>query len=283
MYICGQKKIIERIDNLVERNTLPRFIILVSPEGFGKKVISEYISKKINAHFVPCKCDVDSIREAIANAYSVVEKTLYMIFDCDGMSTIAKNALLKVTEEPPNSAYFIMTFRDAANALGTITSRGTLFYLNNYSEDELNEYSDHMKYSFDKSVKDIVSQICVCPKDIQIANEIDIKSMYEMADKFIQFVGQANIANELKLTSQMSTKKDDEKLDPTLFLRCVMTCCYNYIKNVNCPVEDVVIFDKIIKQTSRHLKDLSSKSCNKQMTLDNYIINTHLAVNGGEL
>lgn len=125
MYVCGQKNLLQDIDTLVKNNKFPRFSIIVGDTGFGKKVISEYIAKHLEASFVPCSVDVESVRDTIANAYEMTEKTLYMFFDCDGMSTQAKNALLKVTEEPPNNAYFIMTVRDISNILGTLISRGT--------------------------------------------------------------------------------------------------------------------------------------------------------------
>jgi replication-associated recombination protein RarA len=282
MYICGQTNVLERIDSLIERDKFPRFSIIIAPEGHGKKVISDYIARKINAHFIPCKCDVESVRNAIAMSYETTEKSLYMFFDCDDMSVIAKNTLLKVTEEPPNNAYFIMTIRDVSNALNTILSRGTSFYLEPYKMNDLIDYSKYMNYSFDGNTLNIIQQICTCPKDIQVATNSDIEKVYKMADKFIQLIGQWNIANELKITSSLSTKKDDGKINPIFFLRCVMMCCYNYMKD-SCSKDDAKVFHSIILQTTKCLRDLSFSSCNKQMALDNYIINTHLATNGGVL
>ena len=282
MYVCGQNEVIERIDNLVDRNKMPRFSILVAPEGYGKKVVAEYIARKLNAHFVPYPCDVDSVRTAISAAYSNTEKALYMFFDCDNMSVNAKNAMLKVTEEPPNNAYFVMTIQNVSNALGTIISRGTIFYLNEYNQKQLSDYIEWMNYSFSRKTISIINQICTCPKDIQIAKEIDIEEMYALADKFIQLIGQNNIANELKLVTKLSTKKDDKKMNPVLFLRCIMSCCRNYI--VDCDVlEDIKAFHTIIAQTSKALKELSTSGSNKQMVLDNYVLRTHMELTDGEL
>lgn len=283
MYICGQHNTLSRIDMLVKRNSVPRFILIVAPTGYGKKVISEYIAKSIDAHFVPCLCDVESVRNAISASYEVVEKSLYMFYDCDDMSIAAKNALLKVTEEPPNNAYFIMTLNDLSNALQTIISRGIVLNLDTYSFDDLDNYIEHMKYDFNKKELSIIHQICTCPKDIQIVKELNIGEVYDTADKFIQFIGQANIANELKLSTLVNLKKDDGKIDPVIFLRFILMSCYRYIIDCDCPTDDIKVFDAIIRNTCKAICELSSKGCNKQMVFDNYIIDTHLLLNGGNL
>lgn len=282
MYICGQKELISRIDNLTDKNKFPRFCIISGGEGFGKKVLSEYISKKLGCVFVPCDIKVESVRETIYNAYAVSNKTLYMFFDCDNMSLAAKNALLKVTEEPPNNAYFIMTVRDLSSVLGTLISRATVFNMSSYTIDDIKEYAKEKNYSFDSKVEKLVYQICICPKDVAVCSKIDVSYLYDLADKFIQYIGSVPVYNEFKIVSSLSTKKDDGKLDPVLFLRCVMICCNSYILN-ECPKEDTEVFYKIIKQTSKHLSELCQKGSSKQLVLDNWILNTHLDISGGEL
>ena len=47
MNIIGQKKLLDRIDNLIINNNLPRYIIIQGPTGSGKHLIADYISKKL--------------------------------------------------------------------------------------------------------------------------------------------------------------------------------------------------------------------------------------------
>ena len=164
MYICGQKNVLATINGLIERNKFPRFSIIVADTGCGKKVLCDYIARKLEANFVPCGNKIDDIREVIQNAYTMTEKTLYMIFDCDDMSSAAKNSLLKVTEEPPNNAYFAMTVQDPSSILGTISSRGTIFYTEPYSYKDLSDFISYKGYEFDKDTLDIVMSICTCPE-----------------------------------------------------------------------------------------------------------------------
>lgn len=282
MYVCGQKNIINRIDSLVQRDKFPRFCILVAPEGYGKKVLSEYIAKSLGCLFVPCETKVESVRETIYNAYNVSSKVLYMFFDCDDMSVNSKNALLKVTEEPPNNAYFIMTVQNLSNVLPTIISRGTVFNLENYSISELKEYASENKYDIDKNTENVLYQVCTCPKDVTTYTSTDLKAVYDLADKFIQYIGSVSLYNEFKMACSLNMKSDADKIDPVLFMRCVMFVCNNYIKN-ECTKEDCIIFYKIIQQTSKYLSELCQKGSSKQMVIDNWILNTHLEISGGAL
>jgi len=283
MYVCGQKELKQRIESLIERDKFPRFCIFTSPEGFGKKVMSEWTSKKLGCTFVPCGTSIDDVRDTISKAYNTVAKTLFMIFDADDMSVGAKNALLKVTEEPPNDAYFIMTVQNLSNVLPTIISRATVFHLNNYSVIDLKEYAKTMDLSLRDKTEKIAYQISTCPKDITICNSIDVIGLYDLADKFVQNIGFAKIYNEFKISSSLNVKKDeDDKFDPVLFMRCVMLVCESSMKE-KCSREDYEAFAKIIKQTSKHLSELCQKGSNKQMILDNWILNTHLDVSGGAI
>lgn len=280
MYICGQKNLLTRLEDLVNKQKVPRFIILVAPEGFGKKVVCEWLSKKLGCNFVPCESKVESVRQVIYESYTISNSSLYMFFDCDDMSVSAKNALLKVTEEPPNNAYFVMTVRDISSVLGTLVSRASIFYLSTYSKDDLVEYTEQRQYVFPNDVKSIVYEISTCPKDISICSEIDVKNLYELADKFIQYIGSVPLYNEFKIGSMLSVKKDDGKINPIMFMRCVMICCNSYILR-QCELEDLKVFYTIISQTSKYLSELCQKGSSKQIVIDNWILNTHLQISGG--
>ena len=281
MYICGQENLRVRLDYLIKENKLPRFIIICGDVGYGKKVISDYIAKSINANFVPCELKVESVRDVVNNSYTVTEKTLYMFADCDSMSTQSKNALLKVTEEPSNNSYFVMTVKDISNILGTLISRGTVFYMEPYTQKDILDFIDYKKYSFTSDVLNIIKNICICPQDVMEASNVDIKQVYELADKFIQFIGNANLGNELKMVTMLSTKKDDNKISPVIFLRCILLQCNRYIME-NCSKEDLKAFNVIIKQTCKAIQDLNHKGSSKQIILDNWIVNTHMLITGGE-
>ena len=282
MYICGQKELLSDINTLIDKNKFPHFAILVGGVGFGKKLLADYIAMRLGANFVPCGIKAEEVRDVIYNSYTVVEKTLYMFFDCDDMSITSKNALLKVTEEPPNGSYFIMTVQDLSSVLGTIISRATVFYMNPYSVNVIDEYIKKNGFDFDDKTRSVVRQICTCPNDVRIASSSDIKAVYDTADKFIQYIGAVNLANELKISQSLDIKKDDnEKINTVMFMRCILLCCSQMISQDGVIPDDIKVFHSIIKETSKSLIEFQTKGSNKQSVIDNWIVNTHMAVSGG--
>lgn len=285
MYICGQKELLSDINTLIDKNKFPHFAILVGGVGFGKKLLADYIAMRLGANFVPCGIKAEEVRDVIYNSYTATEKTLYMFFDCDDMSVTSKNALLKVTEEPPNDSYFIMTVQDLSSVLGTIVSRATVFYMNPYSVSDIDDYIEKKDFDFDDKTRSIVKQICTCPNDVKIASSTDIKAVYDTADKFIQFIGAANLANELKIATTLNLKKDDseksDKIDPVMFMRCILLCCSQMVSQDGVVPEDIKVFHSIIKETSKSLIEFQAKGSNKQSVIDNWIVSTHMAVSGG--
>ena len=129
--MIGQKRILADLEVLGAR--FPRFSIFVGPVGSGRKLIARRVAKQLQANLVILETRVDAIREAIDMAYKQKNSLVYLIPDADNMNSAAKNALLKVTEEPPRKAYFIMTLTDIDNTLPTLTSRGTLLHLAPYT------------------------------------------------------------------------------------------------------------------------------------------------------
>ena len=111
--MIGQKHLQSRIEQLITDRTFPRFSILVGPKGSGKKTFANWIITKIvrqealSYSQVCPDVKIDTIRQIIESAYKTISTNIYVIPDADTMSNAAKNALLKVTEEPPNNAYFI--------------------------------------------------------------------------------------------------------------------------------------------------------------------------------
>lgn len=135
--MIGQKNNINTLIKWRCNKSVPRFIILSGSEGSGRLTFAKIIIKMINAHGVIIGNSIDDVRKNIENAYMITEPTCYIFRNADDMSTAAKNALLKVVEEPPNNAYFIMTVQNVDNMLGTIKSRGTVIKMEPYSKKEL--------------------------------------------------------------------------------------------------------------------------------------------------
>lgn len=88
--------------------------------------LSKNITDNFNYTCKICGTSVDDVRETIQSSYTITMPIVFIFPHIEKMSINAINSLLKVTEEPPNSAKFILTVDDIANIIPTIHSRATI-------------------------------------------------------------------------------------------------------------------------------------------------------------
>ena len=274
MNIIGQQKLLKDINHLMMDDNFPRFSIIQGVEGSGKKLISSYIAKCLNALLVPCELSVDAVREVIELSYEQTSPTVYMWANAHKMSLGAKNAVLKITEEPPQNSYFIMTTDNVNGLLNTLTSRGTVFNINPYSPNDLKEYANIKIPDMKEKELNTIIDISTTPKDILDLASVDISKLNNIVEILCDNIGKVNLANTLKISTFLCFKEDDvDKFDPILFMRACMFRYTNLMKVTKNPV-----YYKLISLTSVYLSDLMSKSLNKVATIDNWLLDSHLTM-----
>lgn len=268
--MIGQTKLMDQIGRLVGGG-FPRFAILVGAKNSGRKMIAKHIANEIGARPIFSDIKVDAIREIIPLAYKQSEPTVYILADADKMSPAAKNALLKVTEEPPRKSYFIMTIQDEQQTLATLRSRGTILRMNPYTPDELIQYANKETVNFclDEIEEQIVSAICQVPGDVDMLVRYNIKDFYKYVETVVQNIGVVNGANAFKIGSKLSVKEDDGNWDIALFMRAVMTICRNLMDEE--PDLAIYYLDSI-KVTSKYLSEFAVTGINKVSTIDMWIL-----------
>ena len=268
--MIGQHNLQSRIEQLIENGTFPRFSILVGPKGSGKKTLANWIRRcmgrnKMVISYEATDVKIDTIREIIQRSYKVVNSTIYIIPDADNMSNAAKNALLKVTEEPPNEAYFIMTLEDENNTLETIRSRGTVFHMDRYTPDEIIEYVNTKYGSTAEDNVDIFKSICDTPGDADILAKSGVKSFYDYVQLVVDNIVEVSLANAFKIPSKVALKEDAEGYDFTLFLKCMIVVCSDRM-------QQNAIYAEVVQCISRYLQKTRIKGINRTMLLDNLIL-----------
>ena len=271
--MIGQCNLQSRIEQLIKNRTFPRFSILVGPKGSGKKTLAHEIGHMFNAWRVSSDyvdvyrlpdVKIDTVREIITQAYKRITTMVYIIPDADSMSNAAKNALLKVTEEPPNEAYFIMTLEDENNTLETIRSRGTVFHMDRYTPDEIMQYITE-KYggTADDNV-DIFKSICDTPGDADILAKSGVRSFYDYVQLVVDNISEVSLANALKISEKIAMKDESDKYDLKLFWRAFQSVCIDR-------AGDGIIYCEYAAITSEYMRKLRIKGINKQMLFDNWI------------
>lgn len=267
--IVGQLNLINELERKVKNNTLPRFIIFVGLKGSQKLEIAQYITSILyHNKVIVDDISVDNIRNIINLSYKVSEPTVYIIPNVDKMSNASKNALLKVTEEPPNKARFIMTLEDINNTLPTIKSRATVYNMELFKPEELAEYYCK-KYIGDRAVLDNseVLQIAETPYEIDLLVKYDIFEFIGYINKVTENIATVSGANSFKIADKINLKDDDSKYDLKLFWKGFMRIC---AKNL---LQDIKYYAEAIKITSDALSQININGINKQMLFDKWLLN----------
>lgn len=258
--MIGQHELVRYLSRLIADGSFPRFSLMIGEAGSEKNQLAEVIASQMGANFASLSdCKVDTIRQLIDDAYKVRTLTVFNIPDADNMSLQAKNAMLKVMEEPPNRAYFVMTLEDTNNTLPTILSRATVYNLVPYSEAELKQYAESKGCT--ESEIEILLSICDTPGDIDLMIEYGPEKFYAFVDKVVDHVATASGSNVFKIGQSLKFKESDESgYDLRIFWKAFTCVCMSrqYYYGV--------------KLTSTYSAMLRSKSVNRLMLFDNWIL-----------
>ena len=158
----GNEKIKQQLSFLAEANRLPHAIVLEGEEGIGKRTLARELvlnlfcigeGEKPCRNCAQCKkvlkgihpdvyeytapggvrsFHVDVVRDVKEDVYMQPNEAAYKVYilgNCQCMSESAQNAILKILEEPPEYALFILTVTTKAALLETVLSRSVVMTL----------------------------------------------------------------------------------------------------------------------------------------------------------
>lgn len=130
MKFIGQHKLIESLNTANSRT-----ILIYGPKHHGKKTLIRqfYADKGMSVYEITG--NAADFRESIEMMRTQTNPTVYLIPDVDMLNVTVQNLLLKVLEEPPMKATFVLT---ASNRiLPTIKSRCVTYMTEPYTKDEI--------------------------------------------------------------------------------------------------------------------------------------------------
>lgn len=273
--MIGQKNLIKTFGDMIdsEGKRFPQFVILIGMKGSGRKTLSNIIYHKMNNvkftnKFILEDVKVDTIRNMIDSANRSIDNTLFIIPDADKMSVSAKNTLLKVTEEPPKNAWFILLLEDERNTLATLRSRGQVFRIEPYSPEQIVEYA-RSKYELGTDEIEIIADICEVPGEVDLLHDNGIMTMYSFVQLVISNIAECSGSNAFKIGDKIAFKDTDtEKFDLRLFWKAFMKICADKLKSEG----DVLKYADAISITSKYLQQLNITGLNRSATFDMWIL-----------
>lgn len=270
--MIGQIELLNELNDLIDRDKYPQFIILSGPSGSGKELIAKHISHRLGGTFVSCGNKVDEIRDIMELAYGQVDTIIYFFDKADNMSIQARNAILKIVEEPPINAYFILPTEDLSGVMPTIKSRGSIFNVQPYMPNELNQYIETNGYKPTSEEKDIIVNVCDTPGDIDKIINLNIIDFYNFVNLVLDNLGQVTGVNAFKIASKVKFKEDGEGYDIPLFIKMlqyVATC-----RSIN---QNSIPLYNTNKACSLFRRKLS-KSYSKPMNFDMWLLDVKEAL-----
>lgn len=253
--MIGQKNNINTLIKWRCNKSVSRFIIISGNIGSGRLTLAKIIIKMINAKGIIMGNSIAEVRETIENAYTITESTCYIFRNADDMKNEAKNALLKVVEEPPNNAYFIMTVQNIDNMLGTIKSRGTVIKMEPYTREEL------LSATNDEVLLNYCSNIGQTMEDAE-----NIKNAEYLVNEVFQAFRDKSGTQLLKVCTNLRGKQTEkDKCDCTLFMRV-------FRKNI-LSLDTSLLQSISIYHISRCMQELSRNTINKKASIESMLIN----------
>ena len=243
--MIGQKEILKQIDNFIEKG-FPRFIVIVGSRGQGKTELAKYISKKLGYPLVEFGIKIDEIREMIEMSYKQTEPIIYLIQNADKMSIGAKNSLLKVIEEPPNNAYFIMELQQIENTLETIKSRCQEIKMERYNDEEIEEMLNNIIAISDCDERRMIIQAARNHYQVEMLARYGIKPFYDYVDKVYNNIYKVQSANSFKIAEKLDLKDIGEGYDLEMFWNMYIYRCFSEADLLIDNIEQTYYFNKIL-------------------------------------
>ena len=255
--MIGQKNNIKTLLKWRCNKSVPRFIIIAGDEGSGRLTFAKAIMKTLHATGIINDCKIDDVRRTIEYAYEYTAPTVYIFRNADDMSVATKNALLKVVEEPPNNAYFIMTVHNIDNMLGTIRSRGTVIKMEPYTPTELSLVCDD----------ELKLEYCTNIGELQITHE-EVQRTEDCVDDVLKALREKSGTKILKATTQLKAKQTETgKIDCLLFFKVFLKRLYNAQANA-------LIYKSFecLKVIFMCKQELSRNTINKKSSIEGMLI-----------
>lgn len=257
--MVGQKALIEKLDNMILRGTVPQFIVLEGAIGSGRGTIAKYLAEKLEADFIePKDFKIASMRELIEDSRANAFRKIYFLRDAEGLPTQSANAILKLVEEPPELCTIIMSVENISSLLPTLRSRAKVFKMESYTDEELGEFTSSIA----------LLEMCRTPGMIKSFEECDAVSTLEFAGKILSNVAKVSIMNMFTILTYINLSgREEDKYSPKLILEAIKYKTELLYKTGYDPK-----YLKVLYAINRARREMLNPSINKQGLFDKLLL-----------
>ena len=133
--VIGQDDAVEMLKKFEAKKSFPHTMLLSGPSGCGKTTLARIIKTMLgcgDADFTELNCadfrsidDARSIRRAVGMAPMNGKSRIWLLDECHQLPSATQSVLLKLLEDTPKHAYFILATTDPSKLMKTILGRCT--------------------------------------------------------------------------------------------------------------------------------------------------------------
>jgi DNA polymerase III subunit gamma/tau len=234
------KDVREQLLKIVKVGSVPQVFLFAGPKGSGKTSTSRIISSVLNKEldevehqkifsgnsFIVNELDaasnrgIDDIRllkERVSLPPQLGSKSVYILDEAHMLTREAFNALLKLLEEPPEHAVFILATTELHKIPDTIVSRANLIKFRKALNEELKEVLERIlhkeKIDFEEqAVNEVIERSGGSFRDAVKLLETVTRGEKKLSVTSLEVLGSLSIKEELKLLVSAVIAKDEMKL-----------------------------------------------------------------------
>ena len=269
-YEIFHESIMNELIKTVHNNTAKQAYLFVGPVGVGKKISAKLFAQSLvctNSASSPCgacaacvgtKSDtnpdvvyirptenktvsVKQIREVIADVYVKPfhsAKKVYIIESAKDLLEPAQNSLLKVLEEPPEYAVFIIISESESFLLQTILSRCTVIRFPLVDDEAIYQFIKN-NYPEEENRKEILAKLSNgSPKAVDdIINNPDFNNLRETSLKMLLALVSKHLVSAYQICEFLENNKENTELIFDFWdsffrdIMCIKNGCEHLITN----------------------------------------------------
>ena len=161
--VLGQDRAVSILKTWAKKKSTPHMVLLTGPSGCGKTTVARILKKILKCEdgdFQEINCadfrGIDMVRDirrqiSLAPLYGG-ESRIWLIDEAHKLSNDAQNAMLKMLEDTPDHAYFILCTTDPGKLLKTLITRGAEIRLGALSDEAMKKVLANVLEKEDKEV-----------------------------------------------------------------------------------------------------------------------------------
>ena len=281
MAVVGQKDLYNQFITQYENNTFPQCIILAGNDDKQKVEFLHKLARRLDCVWIDVQRTIVGVRSMIDLANKTQStKLFFVVSEADGLSVTAKNALLKVLEEPPKNCYIALNVVNKSKILPTILSRCAYYTFTPYSKQELSDYISSTYPDLTDKEKEMVLLGCECPTEIDtLYNQTGtITEFFDYVELVVHNIATVPASNSFKIAKSIAFKEEEDKYSLYLFWKFFIAILF-YESKYNADMEEYNNMLSAIYCTSQYINRISNPALNKQSLFDMWVIDVRKELN----